>query len=194
MFRYKIIKEERNVWQIYCDKQKFDLAKKYSQDNPAHYDQVLVKEANMLFETKQYDLSAERYAKTQSSFEEICLKYLNIEKYDALKIFLTKKLQSLRPQDKTQITMIVLWVVELYLSRLADLRLEGLEKSNNYKELQKEFETFLEMEQLKNCVEENRSTIYDLMASHGDKYNLIQLTVLNKDFEQVNILQLYTLT
>lgn len=139
----------------------------------------------MLFENKNYDLSAKRYAETQSSFEEICLKFLKIEKHDALKIFLKNKLASLKPHDKTQITMIVLWVVELYLSRLADLRLEGLEMSQNYLELQKEFDSFLHMKQIKSCVEENKGTIYDLMASHGDKQNLIKLTVFNKDFEQV---------
>lgn len=53
IFRYKIVKEERNVWEIFCAKGKFDLAKHYSAENPAHYDQVLVKEANMLFDQKQ---------------------------------------------------------------------------------------------------------------------------------------------
>lgn len=185
IFRYKIIKEERDVWKIYCNKQQFDLAKLYSQDNPAHYDQVLVKEADMLFEQGKFNLSAQCYAETQSSFEEICLKFLQIEKQDALKIFLKKKLQNLKPQDKTQISMIVLWVVELYLSQLADLRSEGKELTAMYSELQKEFDTFLALPQVVQCIKNNKSTIYDLMASHGDKQNLIKLTIINKDFEQV---------
>lgn len=185
IFRYKIIKEERNVWQIYCAKGKFNLAKNYSSENPAHYDQVLVQEANMLFEQKQYELSAKRYAETQSSFEEICLKFLQIEKLDALKIFLKNKLQSLKAQDKAQITMIVLWVIELYLSKLADLRLEGLEKSAQYAELENEFDTFLQTKKIIHSINDNKSTIYDLMASHGDKQNIIKLTIMNKDFEQV---------
>lgn len=130
-------------------------------------------------------MSAKRYAETQSSFEEICLKFLQIEKHDALNIFLTNKLQSLKPQDKTQITMIALWVIELYLSQLADLRLDGEEKGHQYGELQKEFEKFLQNKKVAHCIQDNRSTIYDLMASHGDKHNLIKLTNLNKDYEQV---------
>jgi hypothetical protein len=34
-------------------------------------------------------------------------------------------------------------------------------------------------------VKNNRGTIYDLMSSHGDKHNLIKLTIINKDFERV---------
>jgi hypothetical protein len=38
---------------------------------------------------------------------------------------------------------------------------------------------------LQECVKNNRGTVYDLMASHGDKHNLIKLTIINKDFERV---------
>ena len=38
---------------------------------------------------------------------------------------------------------------------------------------------------LQECVKNNRCTVYDLMASHGDKHNLIKLTIINKDFERV---------
>lgn len=65
------------------------------------------------------------------------------------------------------------------------MRLEGHERTQSYIDLQNALESFIRMDQLKNCVEENRSTIYDLMSSHGDKQNLIELTVLSKDFEQV---------
>lgn len=157
----------------------------YSIDNPAHYDQVLVKEADMLFENKEYDLSAERYAETQSSFEEICLKFLQVDRQVALKIYLKKKLANLKAQDKTQITMIVLWVVELYLSQLANMRAQGKDLTAHYAEIQKEFDTFLTLPHVVQCIKNNKSTIYDLMASHGDKHNLMKLTIINKDFEQV---------
>lgn len=39
--------------QIYMDKNEFGLAKQYCKDNPAHIDQVLVKEAEMLFKNKE---------------------------------------------------------------------------------------------------------------------------------------------
>lgn len=117
--------------------------------------------------------------------EEICLKFLEIDHQEALKIYLKKKLLNLKPQDKTQITMIVLWVVELHLSQLADMRFEGKELTATYAELQKNFETFLTLPQVVQCIKNNKSTIYELMASHGDKQNQIKLTIINKDFELV---------
>lgn len=185
VFRFKVTREERNVWQIFCKNEQFDLAKKYSRSNEACYNQVLIKEADMLFNNKQYELSAQRYAETQSSFEEICLKFIQVDQQDALKLFLRSKLDTLKPQDKTQITMIVIWVVELYLTKLEEKRLEGLEQSATYADIQKEFETFLALQEISECIKNNKGTIYELMASHGDKNNLIKLTIVNKDFEQV---------
>lgn len=182
----KVFKEERNVWRIFCDNQQFDLAKKYSRANEVYYNQVLIKEADMLFEQKQYAISAQRYAETfQSSFEEICLKFIEVDQHDSLKIFLLCKLNTLKVQDKTQITMIVIWLVEFYLNKLEEQRLCGLEQSARYLEVQKEFETFLASAQVSDCIRNNKSTIYELMASHGDKGNLIKLTIVNKDFEQL---------
>ncbi|XP_018319047.1 vacuolar protein sorting-associated protein 18 homolog isoform X2 [Agrilus planipennis] len=185
VFRFKITKEERNIWQIYCEKQQFDLAKKYSRQNPVHYDQVLKKEADMLFEKKVYEASAQRYAETQTSFEEVCLKFIQVDQKNALKIFLKKKMERLSPQDKTQITLIVIWVVELYLDQLEEMRITGKEQTATYFDLQKEFQAFLALPQVSDCIKNNKSTIYDLMASHGDKTNLIQLTIVNKDFEKL---------
>jgi hypothetical protein len=187
VFRFKVTKEERNVWQIFCENQQFDLAKKYSRGNEAFHNQVLIKEADMLFNRKEYMLSAQRYAETQSSFEEICLKFIQVEQQDSLKIFLRRKLDTLKPQDKTQITMIVIWVVELYLCKLEEKRLAGLEQSAAYSDVQKEFETFLALSEVSDCIKKNKSTIYELMSSHGDKSNLIKLTIVNKDFEQVSV-------
>lgn len=39
--------------QVYVEKGEFELAKQYCKDNPAHIDQVLVKQAEMYFNNKQ---------------------------------------------------------------------------------------------------------------------------------------------
>ena len=39
----------RDVWQMYLDKEDFDIAKQYCQDNPAHMDKVLTKQAEYFF-------------------------------------------------------------------------------------------------------------------------------------------------
>ncbi|KAK9880905.1 hypothetical protein WA026_013236 [Henosepilachna vigintioctopunctata] len=185
MFQFKVTREERNVWKIFADNHQFELAKKYSRGNEVCYNQVLLKEADMLFDKKKYELSAQIYAEAESSFEEICLKFIQADQQDALKTFLRHKLDHLKPQDQTQITMIVIWLVELYLNKLEEKRLAGLEQSTAYLEIQKEFETFLAFSEVSKCVKNNKSTIYELMASHGDNVNLIKLTIVNKDFEQL---------
>ncbi|XP_057663701.1 vacuolar protein sorting-associated protein 18 homolog isoform X1 [Diorhabda carinulata] len=185
VFRFKVTREERNIWQIFCDKGEFELAKKYSKSNIQCYNHVLIKEADKLFGDGKYELSAQRYAETECKLEEVCLKFIEAGQSDALKMFLRCKMNMLKPQDKTQITMIVLWVMELYLIKLEEGRLLGMEESTAYVELQKELDKFIAMDEVSNCIKNNKSTVYNLLSSHGDKTNLLKLTIINKDFEQI---------
>ncbi|KAG8227379.1 hypothetical protein J437_LFUL000387 [Ladona fulva] len=185
VFKYKVAKEDRNVWQVYVENGEFELAKQYCKDNPAHMDQVLIKQAEMYFERKEYQKSALHYAKSHCSFEEITLKFLQVEEIEALKTFLIKKLEGLKAQDKTQITMIVVWVTELFLSQLGTLRDKREVDSPEYKRLQREFDAFLSHDQVVESVKNNQDAIYKLMASHGDKENMIQFCLINEDYEKV---------
>ncbi|TGZ50267.1 Vacuolar protein sorting-associated protein 18-like protein [Temnothorax longispinosus] len=193
VFKYKVTKEDRNVWQVYVDKGEFELAKQYCRDNPAHIDQVLVKQAEMLFKNKEYEKSALIYADTHSSFEEVSLKFLQEWQIEALKTFLRKKLDGLKTQDKTQITMIVIWVTELFMNQMGALRSSNTSylHDSQYTELQKQFDSFLTIPKVEECIRRNRSTIYDLMASHGDKDNLICLTIMHCNYEEVIRQHLY---
>lgn len=186
VFRYKVFREERNVWQIYADKDQFDLAKKYCDNNPLYVDKINVKHAELLFNRAEYERSAEVYANTQTSFEAICLKFLQADKIEALMLFLKMKLDTLKGHDKIQTTMLVVWIVELYLSQISNLSINSNRpESSKSTHLQTEFELFLAMPKVTECIKRNKAVIYDLMASHGDKENLIKLTVINKDFENV---------
>ncbi|XP_017884886.1 vacuolar protein sorting-associated protein 18 homolog isoform X2 [Ceratina calcarata] len=193
VFKYRVNKEDRNVWQVYVDKGEFELAKQYCRDNPAHVDHVLVKQAEMLFKNKEYEKSALTYADTHSSFEEISLKFLQEWQIEALKTFLKKKLEGLKMQDKTQITMIVVWVIELFMNQMGVLRSNNKSylHDSQYLELQKQFDSFLAIPKVEECIKRNRSTIYDLMASHGDKDNLIRLTIMHCNYEEVIRQHLY---
>ncbi|XP_066588166.1 vacuolar protein sorting-associated protein 18 homolog [Prorops nasuta] len=192
VFKYKINKEDRNVWQVYVENGEFELAKQYCKDNPAHVDHVLVKQAEILFKNNQYIESALIYADTYSSFEEIALKFLRAEQIEPLKIFLIKKLGGLKLQDKTQITMIVVWVIELFMTQLGTLKNNKISRNDpQYIELQKQLDQFLVMPKVDECVKKNRSTIYELLASHGDKDHLINLTIMHGNYEEVIRKHLY---
>ncbi|XP_075973886.1 vacuolar protein sorting-associated protein 18 dor isoform X2 [Anticarsia gemmatalis] len=185
VFRYKVIREERNLWRIYCDKEEFDLAKDYCFNNPAFIDIVNVKQAELLFSKGEYERSAEIFAETQSSFETICLKFLELEKPNALKVYLSKRLDSLKDDDKTLISMLVIWMTELYLSQLGLLRRTEKQETNEYQQIQSDFEVFLLHPKVTKCMQHVKSVVYDLMASHGDKQNLIKLMIINEDYENV---------
>lgn len=185
VFKYRLVREARDVWQMYLDSGDFDLAMKYCEENPANMDKVLTKQAEKFFQQKQYEKSATTYARTQNSFEEVALKFIQVDDRNALKVFLTKKLVGLQSQDKTQMTMIVTWLIELYLNQLGELKESGQELNDDFQALQEEFRKFLASTRVKDCVNDNKSTIYDLIASHGNVEFMIYFAILMHDYEKV---------
>jgi len=185
VFKYRVVRESRNVWQIYLDQNQFSLAKQHCHDDRANLDRVLTKEAEHLFADKKYLDSAKVYAETQTSFEQVALKFISLEDKDALKQFLMQRLHSLKSSEKMQITMIVAWLTEIWLNQLGQLKERGEETSPRYENIQEEFRKFLAVSRVKDCISENRSTIYDLIASHGNIEDMIFFAVLIQDFERV---------
>ncbi|XP_053608142.1 vacuolar protein sorting-associated protein 18 homolog isoform X2 [Plodia interpunctella] len=191
VFRYKIVREERNVWRIYMEKEQFDLAKLYCLQNPVYLDIVNVKQAELLFSKGKYEDSANVYADTQSSFETVCLKFLEQDQINALQIYLCKRLDTLDEDDKTLISMVVIWMTELYLSQLGLLRRTGKLNTDEYNRIQSDFDVFLVHPKVSKCMQHVKKVIYDLMSSHGDKQNLIKLTLMNEDYENVVAQNIY---
>ncbi|KAG8181524.1 hypothetical protein JTE90_014254 [Oedothorax gibbosus] len=185
IYKYKVYSEDRYVWEIYLDAKEYALANKYCKKDAVKIDKVLSKQADDLFKRSNFEESAVIYAQTYSSFEEIALKFLEVRKEKALRKFLLKKLESLKHQDKTQITMIVMWLLEIYLNELGVLRTAGRQSSQEFSNLQREFINLFRDPRIKECASNNRSAVYSLMSSHGDEFNLINFTNLMKDFEKV---------
>ncbi|KAJ8288869.1 hypothetical protein COCON_G00015280 [Conger conger] len=184
VFRYHIQREARDVWQMYTSMNKFDLAKEYCRDRPECMDIVLAKEAEHCFQNKRYLESAKCYALTQNYFEEIALKFIEAKEEEALKEFLLKKLSNLKQAEKTQITLLVTWLTELYLNRLGLLESRDME-GTVLQEARQEFHAFLGSSRHKDCLFNNRGTIYDLLASHGNHDDFgAALEVLSKHCEQ----------
>ena len=182
IFEYEVKRESRDVWKMYLDKGEFELAKEYCKDNPANLDKVFTRQAENLFEQKNFAVAAKCYAQTQVSFEEIALKFIQVQEKAALKMFLLKKCESLKNQDKTQMTMIVIWLLELYLNQLGDLKETNDEVQES---TQEEFRKFLASTKVKTCLEQNPKVAYDILASHGDVANLVFFATLMQDYEHV---------
>ena len=164
---------------MYLNKNEFELAKKYSKDNPAHYDVVLSRIGDDLYEKKLFMNCAIILAQTKKSFEEVTLKFLQINENLPLIFYLKSRLSECDPLlDQTQITMLVVWIVELYLTEMNHSSITSLER-------QKEFDDFMRQPIVQTCLKNNRKLIYEIIASHGDNYNLTALTTLNEDYEDV---------
>ena len=111
------------------------------------------------------------YAQTQNSFEEICLKYLELGDMTALRTFLTYKLNELDSEEVvfsrvflsiflnylfefffvfkeiTQTTVVISYIIEIFLNQLSDLIQEKL--YDDYDSLHKEFYKFLDQSKVK---------------------------------------------
>jgi hypothetical protein len=125
--------------------------------------------------TSRYQEAAISFSQSQLSFEEVALKFIQVDRSDALKTFLIKKLLSLRrevsgcgctrgligrpeavwvwlcsillAQDKAQQTMLTTWLIELFLNELGTLSDTGERRA--HKRLQQEFHVFLSQDYLK---------------------------------------------
>uniref|UniRef100_A0A2M4ADN3 Vacuolar protein sorting-associated protein 18 homolog n=1 Tax=Anopheles triannulatus TaxID=58253 RepID=A0A2M4ADN3_9DIPT len=182
IFRYKIVDESRNAWKLYADRQKFDLALQYCNKNPAHRDIVLVKQAQSYFYAGNYFEAARIFSETTLGFEEVCLKFMQVDGNEALLLYLRNRLSQLKPQEKTQITMLIVWIVQLYLVQISHVSAVSAELAT---ELQQEFDAFMGNKTVMQCVRKNRNSIYDLMSSYGDTHNLTILTTINQEYESV---------
>ena len=181
IYKIEAMNETRDVWRLFLEKSMYDAALKYCSDNPVHKDQVLTAQAESLFKQGEHEKSANLFAKTQQSFEEVALRFMQADLSPALKKFLLSKLKTLPSRDKTQLTMVCTWLVEIYLNTLNKFKDEGLVDA--YKTLQDEFREFLQDSRVQDNLD--KPTAYDLIASHGNMEDLTFFASLIQDYERV---------
>ncbi|KAL6061226.1 tethering complex subunit [Balamuthia mandrillaris] len=178
---YQLIveKEDRHVWELYLEKGQFEAAINYCQ-TPEQKDKVLCAQADYYFGKRSYELAAKYYSKTQKSFEEVALKFINMNERDALKTFLLGKLSNLSEKDATQKTLVCTWLTEIYINKLNHLRDSRLE--DQHEMLLDEFKQFLDENHKDNL---DKTTTYDLLASHGRMNELLYYAMLIQDYGRV---------
>ncbi|KAI9017410.1 Pep3/Vps18/deep orange family-domain-containing protein [Gaertneriomyces semiglobifer] len=122
LYELIITDEDRDIWGIYLTRKSFDAALSYAK-TPAQKERVIIAQADYHFSHQRYMLSATYYARSSSiSFEEVVLKFIENDEREALKHYLLQKLESLRGQGMTQVTLISTWLVEIFVNRLNELR------------------------------------------------------------------------
>jgi hypothetical protein len=179
VYKLFINDEDRYVWRLYLEKGQYEEALSYCKDDWTKKDKVWCAQADHYFSQRGFELAAKYYGKTRKSFEEIALKFININERDALKAYLLAKLASLPDKDATQKTMICTWLTEIYLSKLNNLR--DLRLDDQHEVLQDEIRQFL----IDNKDHLDRGTTLHLLSSHGRVEEELFYASLIEDFERV---------
>ncbi|CEP18639.1 hypothetical protein [Parasitella parasitica] len=120
MYELVIKDEERDVWKLYLQKKDYEMALQYCEEQ-SQRTQVYTAHAQEDFDQRRYMQSAEYFAKSTVSFEDVALKFTAKKERDALRFFLISRLERLGPNDRTQKTLIATWLVQLYLSKMNQL-------------------------------------------------------------------------
>ncbi|KAL1919217.1 uncharacterized protein VTP21DRAFT_1909 [Calcarisporiella thermophila] len=186
---YELIvsKEDRDVWKIYLQMKQYDMAREYCK-NAAQMDIVVTTRANDYFSQGRYLLSADYYAQSTVAFEEVALKFVERHEMDPLRMFLLKKLERLKKEDRLQKTLLATWLVEIYMNKmnlLEDLVNVGDGVVENFKAeqevLEDEFKSFLQT--YKSNLD--RKTTYKLIGGHGRTAQLLFYASLIGDYDKV---------
>jgi hypothetical protein len=146
-------------------------------------DMIREAEAESLFTKGQFESSARLFAQTGRSFEEVALRYVHVEARDALRIFLSTRLERTDPKkDLTQRVMLCTWLTEIYLDKLNSLK-DSMGAAELYEECVQEFRHFLQTQQT--YLQLNRDTTFELIASHGRTDELLFYADLSGEHERV---------
>ncbi|XP_003738575.1 vacuolar protein sorting-associated protein 18 homolog [Galendromus occidentalis] len=193
VYRYKADREDRRMWKVLLAKKRYEDAKLFCKDDNFKLNKIRVRQAQDLFKQGQYERSAEMFSETWSSFEEVSLRFMEVEQDSALRIVLKEKLLKLT-HDKTQrpqLVMIVTWLLQLYLNRMGHLKhqlskdVSGESLQAEFDTLEKEFQALFRMRQVKTAIMENKKPFYKLIANHGDEPLLLEFSKMMEDFGHV---------
>lgn len=199
VYRYKVVKEDRNIWEIYLAKKDFNMARNFAKDDLIKLDQTICEEALHLFSKGDFRKSAYLFATTKSrSFEEIALKFIELHdtNQEALREYLLCKLQNISMvKERTQAIILLLWLIEIMLNQLAnkkvameDTLLEKRELDTHkadYRKFEDEFKTILAESNYRSILKLGKSIIYNLIMNHCNQSILIYFAELIDDFDML---------
>ncbi|KAJ3258408.1 hypothetical protein HDU77_002252, partial [Chytriomyces hyalinus] len=189
--------EDRDVWKIYLSRKNFETALTFAKTD-LQRDRVITSQAEHYFSEKRFRLAATYFALSQSlSFEEVALRFINLDENAALKQFLLKKLENTKSNEPTQVTILCMWLLELYVHEL-DLSESKLSGSNGslytkatsdhtaasrreFESLRDELQQFLTMR--KDAIDAEGA--FSLFVSHGRSQEMLFFADAIGDYERI---------
>lgn len=178
VYRYKLSSETRDVWRIYLDQKRFDLAKKYSTDDETKYDRVLCEEAQHYFNMKEYERSAKLFAQSKRPLEDVALMFMKIRNATALKTYLTMKLEMFDHTEVTQLTMVLAWLIEIIVSSISVTK-------TDVDSLYLELEDLFDSRQVVDCIRRTPKLFYEIIRNYYNIDVLVRVAKLIGDYDHV---------
>ncbi|KAI8613581.1 Pep3/Vps18/deep orange family-domain-containing protein [Chytriomyces sp. MP71] len=188
--------EDRDVWKIYLSRRNFDTALLFAKTD-VQRDRVVTAQAEYYFSEKRYRLAATYFAQsTSASFEEIALRFIGLNEMSALKQFLGKRLEGIKSNEPTKMTILCMWLLELFVHELdtAESKLTARraslyvptasDESSGAKEIEQvreELHTFLNAR--KDVI--NKDVAFQLFSSHGRTREMLFFAEIIKDYERI---------
>ncbi|ORY29496.1 Pep3/Vps18/deep orange family-domain-containing protein [Naematelia encephala] len=181
--------EDRDVWRAKLEKDDFTEALKYVR-TAAQKDVVLSRQGDAYFEQARFIQAAQCYAQSSRSFEYVALRFVDADERDALRVYLSDRLDLLDKRDRTQRMMLATWLVEIYLSKCNTLEdiISAESATSDVESLTIEREMM--EEDMRNFVTTYQNdlepkVVYELILSHGRTDLYLFYANLKKDHGKV---------
>lgn len=95
IFEISVKDEDQDLWRVYLAKQAFDTALKHSK-TAQQRSTINAAQGDAFYSSGRYIQSAEAYAQSNKSFEEVVLRFTDKEERDALRYYLVRCLERLK--------------------------------------------------------------------------------------------------
>lgn len=164
-----------------------ELARRYCPSDEANYDRALCEEAQHYFKAKQYDKSAEIFARSRKPFEDVSLMFMEVKSFRALRKYLMIRLEEFNSKQMTQLTMILAWLLEMIIFSISDLQSlpESDQVNQDLNQLRSELDQLFESKKVVNCLKQHSKLFYGIVRNYPNWDIFIRMAKLIGDYEQV---------
>lgn len=190
LFEIVVTDEARELWDVYLKRKDFASAAKHA-SGQRQIDLVNEAEAQNQMSSMRFDAAAEAFAKSSAPVEQVALAFMAKEERDALRLYLTKKLELARRNAEMQRMMLATWIIELLMNKMnalddlqniADgLRKDAADGKKAIEQIKNEFERFVQRYR----VDLDPSTIYALISSYGREDELLTFANVVGDYHYI---------
>jgi len=192
VFEIVVRDEDRDVWKIMLQMQRFDAAMQYAR-SPEQKDAVATASGDSLMEKSRFMDAAAVYGKSSKPLEEVALAFIDGGQHDALRKYLLAKLGAYRKPAVMQRVMMASWLVEMFMAKLNtldDTLVTRAELSGGADPRQAEDELAAVRGEYRDFVTRyksdlDRKTVYDIIGSHGREEELLFFANAVADYNYV---------